>query len=79
MWNYRIIRITSDDPFDDCEYGIYEVYYNDSGEIFAHDTKPIIVGDSVEDVKAALKDIEEDINKYSVIDGDSLQFADING
>ena len=66
MWNYRIIKKSVEDPLD-CEYGIYEVFYNDSGEVFAHDEEPMIIGNSVEDIKEALKMLQEDINKYDVI------------
>jgi hypothetical protein len=77
MWNYRIIKISSDETDGD-EYGVYEVFYNNTGAIFAHDEKPTIIGSSVKEIKKTLKDIEKDINKYDVIDGDSLEFANID-
>jgi hypothetical protein len=77
MWNYRIIK-NSVKNSPDFEYGVYEVFYNNSGGIFAHDESPTIVGDSIEDINSTLKNIQEDINKYDVINGDSLVFEDID-
>lgn len=78
MWNYRIIKKSVKNSWD-CEYGVYEVYYNEDGGIFAHDETPTIVGDSPKDLMLTLRDILEDINKYDVIDGDNLVFEDIDG
>lgn len=41
MWNYRIIK--SGDS-----YGLYEVIYNDDGEICAHSEDPELEDDSVQ-------------------------------
>ena len=40
MWNYRIIK-------DKDIYGLYEVMYNDDGEICAHTEKPEIIAESL--------------------------------
>ena len=46
MWNYRVIRKGE-------EYGLYEVFYNDEGEISAHAESPIL-SVSMEDLLAQL-------------------------
>ena len=43
MWNYRIIK-------DKDTYGLYEVIYNDDGEILAHSEEPEVFGESAEDL-----------------------------
>ena len=37
MWNYRVMRNGKDDSV---WYGIYEVYYDDDGEIYAWTAEP---------------------------------------
>ena len=59
MWNYRIIK-------DKDAYGLYEVMYNDDGEIFAHSEKPEIVGESPEDILETLKLMLRDVKKNFV-------------
>lgn len=54
MWNYRVIRKGE-------EYGLYEVFYNDKGEISAHAENPDLVGDSMEDFLAQLSMMKKDI------------------
>mgnify|MGYP000312376618 CR=1 FL=1 len=56
MWNYRVIRKGD-------EYGLYEVFYNDDGEISAHSEKPDIVGESVEDLMSGLSLMQKDIQR----------------
>jgi hypothetical protein len=57
MWNYRVIKK------DDC-YGLYEVFYNDYGEISAHDESPTIIGESVDDLTKYLEMMSSDLKKY---------------
>ena len=40
MWNYRIIKKSEDN------YGLYEVFYNDDKEIFAHSENPEVWAES---------------------------------
>ena len=56
MWNYRIIK-------DGETYGLYEVFYNDDGEIAAHSETPEVVGESVEDIKSSLELMLKDVKK----------------
>ena len=73
MWNYRIIK-------DKNTYGLYEVMYNDDGEIFAHSEEPEIVGEVAKDLLVALELMIHDVNKH-IIDGkeileiDKIKFA----
>jgi hypothetical protein len=73
MWNYRIIK-------DENNYGLYEVMYNDDGEIFAHSEKPEIVGENPKDLLDTLELMIHDVNKH-IIDGkeileiDKIKFA----
>ena len=73
MWNYRIIK-------DENNYGLYEVMYNDDGEIFAHSEEPEIVGENPKDLLDTLELMIHDVNKH-IIDGkeileiDKIKFA----
>ena len=68
MWNYRIIK-------DKDAYGLYEVMYNDDGEIFAHSEEPEIVGESPEDLLDILKLMMHDVNKHIT---DNKEILEIN-
>jgi restriction endonuclease len=57
MWNYRIIK-------DKETYGLYEVMYNDDGEICAHSEKPEIIGESPEDLLDTLQLMLADTKKH---------------
>ena len=57
MWNYRIIKNKD-------TYGLYEVMYNDDGEIFAHSEEPELVGESPEDLLETLKLMISDVKKH---------------
>lgn len=73
MWNYRIIKGKD-------AYGLYEVMYNDDGEIFAHSEEPEIVGEDPKDLLDTLELMIHDVNKH-IIDGkeileiDKIKFA----
>ena len=56
MWNYRVIRNKE-------AYGLYEVFYNNEGEIAAHAENPDLVGESVEDLLASLELMKKDIQR----------------
>ena len=64
MWNYRIIK-------DKDTYGLYEVMYNDDGEICAHSEKPEIIGESPTDLLDTLELMIHDVNKH-IIDGEKI-------
>lgn len=70
MWNYRIIK-------DGETYGLYEVIYNDEGEICAHDKKPTIVGESVDELIKSLGMMLSDINrcKDDILEVDKIKFS----
>ena len=57
MWNYRIIKNKD-------TYGLYEVMYNDYGEIFAHSEKPEIIGESPEDLLEILNLMLSNVKKH---------------
>ena len=57
MWNYRIIKNKK-------TYGLYEVFYNDDGEIFAHSEEPEIVAESPEDLLESLQLMLKDVKKH---------------
>ena len=68
MWNYRVIK------FDD-HVGLYEVIYNDQGEISGHCEKPEVVGDTVEELGDTLKLMLHDYERSDVLDGEKIEFA----
>lgn len=72
MWNYRVIRKGE-------EYGLYEVFYNDEGEISAHAENPDLVGESMEDLLAQLSMMKKDILRTMndpdrVLEFDKIEF-----
>jgi len=68
MWNYRIIK-------DKDTYGLYEVMYNDDGEICAHSEKPEIIGESPTDLLDTLELMIHDVNKHII---DEYKILDLN-
>lgn len=68
MWNYRIIK-------DKETYGLYEVIYNDDGEICAHSEKPEIIGANPKDLLDTLELMIHDVNKHIV---DVEKILDLN-
>jgi hypothetical protein len=70
MWNYRIIK-------DKDNYGLYEVIYNDDGEITAHSQDPEIIGDSPEDLVQTLRLMLDDANRSynSILESEKIKFA----
>ena len=74
-WNFRVINTLKDDiEF----FGLYEAFYNDAGEIWAHDEEPTIVGDSVEDIKKTLRMMMRDIDRFEVLDGYKIEFKEFD-
>ena len=63
MWNYRVIKRKIDNV---TEYGLYEVMYNEDGQIFAHSEKPDIVGESISDLSKVLMHMVVDLEKHIV-------------
>ena len=61
MWNYRVIKREVKDQSD--EFGLFEVFYNDEGEIFAHAESAEIYGDSLEDIIKTLEQMLKDAKK----------------
>ena len=70
MWNYRIIKKEND-------HGLYEVFYNDDGEISAHTDKPILVEESPEDLLDSLRLMLDDAQKsyYKILKYGEIEFA----
>ena len=64
MWNYRIIK-------DKDTYGLYEVMYNDDGEICAHSEKPEVISETPQELVDTLELMIHDVNKH-IIDGDKI-------
>ena len=79
MWNYRIIK-------DDETYGLYEVFYNEKGEIALHSENPDVVGESVDEIIKSLELMLGDAKKHQgsdkidnilVLDKDEIEFKDL--
>ena len=75
MWNYRIIKREVDGQPD--QYGLFEVFYNDDGEITAHADEAEVVGESSEDIIEYLNTMLEDANKYKdmVLEYGKIKFS----
>jgi len=71
MWNYRIIKNKDE------SYGLYEVIYNDDGEISAHSENSEIIGESPEDILQTLRLMLDDANKSynNILEYDKIKFA----
>lgn len=71
MWNYRIIQTKSE------EYGLYEVIYNDDGDISAHTENPEVIGESPEDLLLSLRLMLDDAQKSynNILKSDEIKFA----
>lgn len=71
MWNYRIIQKKKN------LYGLYEVFYNDDGEITAHSQDPEVIGESPEDLLQTLRLMLDDANKSynNILKSDKIKFA----
>ena len=76
MWNYRIIKFPMEDNHE-YDYGLYETFYNEQGEVCGHDEVPTIVGASVEEIQKTLEMMMNDVNrcKEAVLEGDQIKFA----
>ena len=79
MWNYRIIK-------DGDDYGLYEVFYNEEGEIALHSENPDVVGESVDDIIKPLELMLGDAKKHQgsdkmdnilVLEKDKIEFKDL--
>lgn len=79
MWNYRIIK-------DDETYGLYEVFYNEKGEIALHSENPDVIGESVDEIIKSLELMLGDAKKHQgsdkrdnilVLEKDEIEFKDL--
>jgi hypothetical protein len=79
MWNYRIIK-------DGETYGLYEVFYNEEGEIALHSENPDVVGESVDDIIKSLELMLGDAKKHQgsdkmdnilVLEKNEIEFKDL--
>ena len=79
MWNYRVIK-------DGETYGLYEVFYNEEGEIALHSESPDVVGESVDDIIKSLELMLGDAKKHQgsdkmdnilVLEKDKIEFKDL--
>jgi len=79
MWNYRIIK-------DGDDYGLYEVFYNEEGEIALHSENPDVVGESVDEIIKSLELMLGDAKKHQgsdkmdnilVLEKDKIEFKDL--
>jgi hypothetical protein len=70
MWNYRIIKRKN-------SYGLYEVMYNDDGEIFAHSEEAEVIAESPEELIETLNMMLADANKSkeNILIYDQIKFA----
>lgn len=75
MWNYRIIKHKSENGED--QYGLFEVMYNDDGEIFAHTEEAEVVGETSEDLLQTLRLMLDDAQKsyYNILEYGKIKFA----
>lgn len=79
MWNYRVIKF-KDKESDDVTYGLYETFYNDDGDIFAHAELPDVVGETLQEIGDTLRMMQSDYKKHRkdpllVLAGDDIKFA----
>ena len=79
MWNYRVIK-------DGETYGLYEVFYNEKGEIALHSENPDVIGESVDEIIKSLELMLGDAKKHQgsnkmdnilVLEKDTIEFKDL--
>ena len=79
MWNYRVIK-------DGETYGLYEVFYNEKGEIALHSENPDVIGESVDEIIKSLELMLGDAKKHQgsdkmdnilVLEKDEIEFKDL--
>jgi hypothetical protein len=75
MWNYRIIKREVEGQPD--QYGLFEVFYNDEGEISAHSEEPELVDASPEELLTTLRLMLDDAQKsyYKILKYGEIEFA----
>ena len=75
MWNYRIIKREVEGQSD--QYGLFEVFYNDDGEISAHSEEPELVDGSPEELLTTLRLMLDDAQKsyYKILKYGEIEFA----
>ncbi len=75
MWNYRIIKREVEGQPD--QYGLFEVFYNDKGEISGHSEDPELVDESPEELLTTLRLMLDDAQKsyYKVLKYGQIEFA----
>ena len=61
-WNYRVINHKD-------YYGLHEVHYGGEEEIIGYTEDPVVVGDTVEEIKHALIRMLSCVEEREVIDG----------
>lgn len=71
-WNYRVIKKVKRD--EEC-YGIYEVFYNDDGEIELVSVDPApVTGRSLQEMQDTFEKMVEAARK-PILDYDQIQFV----
>ena len=78
MWNYRIIHYDSDKGMGlKNHYGLYEVMYNDRGQITAHTEEPELLAETPEELIEYLEMMLRDAKKYKdyILDYKTIKFA----
>ena len=75
MWNYRIIKREVEGQID--QYGLFEVFYNDDGEISGHSEEPELVDESPEDLLTTLRLMLDDAQKsyYKILKYGEIEFS----
>lgn len=75
MWNYRIIKREVDGQPD--QYGLFEVFYNDNGEITAHADEAEVIGDNPEEILESIMLMQKDAQKSlsNILEMDKIKFA----
>ena len=76
MWNYRIIQRPGKKDQDDY-YGLFEMFYNDQGEISLMTVEPEMVAESVDELINTLKLMYNDAKRYKndvLVEGE-IKFA----
>ncbi len=77
-WNHRVIRrVYKSETYEETLYGVYEVYYNPDGSIFAYTENPVDAeAETLEDLQEILewmlKSLDKPVLDYGKITKDEL-------
>lgn len=78
-WNYRVIEMKPDENGEKL-FGLFEVSYDEAGDISCSCCEPEIVANSIEELRTTVKMMLDDIKhhqngKYRILEEGKIEYA----